>query len=312
MEYLEKKRREQLRQTAQDRIDYRDLLGKLATEMKLAPKDEQKLDVILTRLGMALDAVERDVAILRRRAELTAATAPRPEIVGNLAAIEKDADDYRDRETKALAELAAAAQEINSRLAVENQRLAVVDRAAEQLEALQGLHWELFGLPDPAIEARKRNFAQVIYSNPAEPPYSLVAFESVMSDPKTFANLFSVNATTDWIALPGQKPEELQRLLSLARQLVQNEKPGRYAIDVADIDRAKHFTNMALASDPATRMKPEYRTDFDQFAWLTAPGQSDEQRDKCVAAITHKPKPKDPGESPVSVGSANKSWVNPA
>lgn len=303
MDYLEKKKRDLEQQKQQDRDDYRALLGKLA-DRKLSAKNEEALDSILARLGLSLDAVERDVLILRRRAELTAATSPRCDIVKEIAAIEKDADAFRDWETKALGELAAAAQGINERLAVQNQRLAVADRAAEQLASLEGPHWELFGLPDPAIEARKRHLCQTIFSIPSESPYEVVAFESVMSGPKAFADLLNLNATTEWVAAPGQKPEDLQRLIAVARQLVQNEKPGRYAIDVADIDRARNFTNVAMASDPSTRMKPEYRIDFEQFAWVTAPGQTDGQRDKCVAAITHKPKSAEAGESLASVAAS--------
>lgn len=288
MEYLEKKRREQVRQTAEDRIAYRELLGKLATEMKLGPKDETRLDGILSRLAIQLDSVERDVAILRDHARLTTAVLPRAEVVAELAAIAKISDDYRDRETKALAALAADAQVINSRLSLANDRLRVADKAVDQLEHLNGTHWQLLGRPDPSVEANKRCFVQTLFEQPANPPYSLVAFEAIMNDPKAWATQFRTDSPTIFVPVAGQSEAELQKLLAKARQLVADEKVGRYVLPGTESERPKFSTNTVFYADFSKRLNPDQRYYVGEYAWIPAPGQSAEEFAKCVGAITRK------------------------
>lgn len=263
------------------------LLIRLA-DGKLSLKDEQTLDGILSRLAIPLDGVEKDVAILRDHARLTAAILPRAEIVAELAAVAKISDDYRDRETAALAALAADAQVINSRLSVANSRLKVAEKEGDDLEFLQGTHWQLLGRPDPEIESNKRHLFQTVFVQPTEARYEVVAFESLMSSPRDFARLLSSSSTAQWVALPGQTEAELQRLLGLARQLVTDGRPGRYVLPNTQADRVKFFTNLVLFADSPKRLKSDERFYIEDHNWFCAPGQSQDDFEKCVGAVTRK------------------------
>ena len=306
MEYLLRKRQAQVKQTAQDRLDYRELLGTLAADGKLSPKDEARLDGILSRLAISLDAVDRDVAIIRDHARLTTAIAPRAEIVAELAAVAKISDDYRDRETKALAALAGDAQVINS-------RLAVADKAADDLENLNGAHWQLLGLPDPSVEANKRCLVQTLFSQPTNPPYSLVAFEAIMNDPKAWATQFRTDSPTIFVPVAGQSEAELQKLLAKARQLVADEKVGRYVLPGTESERPKFSTNTVFYADFSKRLNPDQRYYVGEYAWIPAPGQSVEQFDKCRDAITRKGQiTSDNMTTTLMQGNNKSSWAFPA
>lgn len=310
MDYLQKKRNDQVRQMAEDRATYRELLRTLATEMKLSPKDEVKLDAILSRLAIPLDAVEKDVVTLRDHARLTAAVAPRIKIIAEVAVIEKDADAFRDRETTALAELAALAQDINTRLAVANGRLKVVDKAVDELEHLNGTHWQLLGLRDPNVEARKRHLCQSVFEQPANPTYEVMAVEQVMSNPRDFTSMFLNTSTIEWVTLPDQPEAELRRLLTLAKQIVMDEKPGRYILLNTQADRPRFFTNVVLYADLIKRLAADQRFYVGDHAWILAPGQTDEELEKCLAAITRKDQVQTDKMTTVLMNDSNRSsWA---
>ena len=288
MTYVEKKKQSKARQIAEDRSVYRELLHILATAGKLAPKDEQRFETIVGRLVISDETVEKELAVLEKVTALTAAVAPRAGIVAAIAACEGDFAELNRRKVAADAEHDEKVQGVSKRHTAAQDRLTAVNKAFDDLTALQNTHAELLELPDPAAEARKKHLVQVVFGRPASPTHGLVEFESLMSDPKAQASLLRHDSETIWVPVDGQSEAELQELLALARQLVAGGKRASYVLSNTDAERVVCCKDSVKFADLTKRLNPDQRYFVGEYAWQAAPGQNAEQFEKCVAAITRK------------------------
>lgn len=279
--------REELEQKAQAERDYKSLVRKEAAD-KLTAKDKPRVAEVKQLLGVSGERMKQDVATLKKVAALTAAIAPRAEIDAEIAACAKESAALNDRRAKAEEEHNAHVAGINTRHAAAQDRQTVVNQAAAQLTDLQNTHAELLELPDPAVEGRKKHLVQVVFGQPANPTHSLIEFESIMADSQAQAITLRHDSDTIWIPVDGQSEAELQQLLALARQLMAGGKPARYILPNTESERPKCCTNVVLYADLSRRLNADQKIFVNEYNWIPAPGQSLEELEKCVSAITRK------------------------
>lgn len=262
-----------------DTARYRELLA-IAVVGKLADSEGDELLTLAERLGIAKERIDADAEIIRRYRGLMATAGAAGKLASDLKRATKAMDDYREETQKMLApreerqaELFAAA----NRLEGEHGKAV---QAGESARSLVRQHFELLGVPDPAIAERKRHLVWNA-GKPGDIPSVTVG--QLISTPSC-----RLPAGGEWVIVPGQSEQEFAALSQLADDLSAGRVRGQDVRFIAD-DPARYIApdnvevlklaDLLATVDPTSANVMGYVTHqrgVDPTAWriVPLPGQS--------------------------------------
>jgi hypothetical protein len=256
---------------------YRDLLTR-DIGGKLSAEDRGKLERAVGRLGLTVEQVKGDLAILARFKALAGAPEELAAAQAERKALDAEQADLASEQEAALRGFAERGRELAGRDIDSLGRQSNAARLAADRSELAAAHWKLLGLPDPAIAGRRRHLHAAAFAEAADPKaeHHVIAVEQIMqaAQARSHGDLDRL----DFVPMPGQSKAELTRLLAIARSIYLACRPGEprqtpsYLLSKADLSRVKRSENLVLwAEDVAA--DPQFNAGGALF--VPAPWQSD-------------------------------------
>lgn len=162
--------------------------------------------------------------------------------------------------------------------------------AAAQLGEIDSVHWEVLGLPDPAVAAKRRHLVQAVFGRPRAGAIDSAEFEAVMASPQNFLNMLdSATSQIEWLPAEGQTAGQLSELLTRARELARVGRECRYLLGEENAGKVAHYSNVCLWFDAVRREHPDHiKQMLSSYTFLPHPGQSREDLDAMLAKLRKK------------------------
>ena len=264
--------------TASDRERYVELLGIFAGG-KWSSTLEEELVGVAERLTIPLDRVQREADAMRKHREASAKGATADQLQAQYQKALAAWQAHEEETQRVVASREPEAEKLGQAADDLRAQHVAAEAAGRQAKELEREFWEILGLPDPSVIARKRYLCWAIDGCNREYPSGIQAVPMchLLSDCAWLQGIELVQA-------PGQAESEFDELSRLVTGLIDGTIARSDVLLVAD-DPAR-YPNVGVFVAPVAELigemgvpSPEGKTRLPAFnparkTWVRLPGQS--------------------------------------